>query len=126
MNPISSSVASLSEQFDSEAVALLRAVVDGIEIPEFNADLDVFFGTPLDMYEAGELPHECLADLDDAAAIEAIKVRHGRLLAAGDITIDDPAIALNVRHRLVDILLPYASQLRIAPPTAADSAPLAA
>jgi hypothetical protein len=126
MSTISTPTAGLSEQFDTETFALLEAIGDGIEIPEFNADLDAWAGTPLDMYEAGELPHERLVDLDDAAAIEAIQTRHDRLLAASDITADDPAIALNVRHRLVDVLLPYAVQLRIVSLAAAELAPFAA
>ncbi|MFK0112501.1 hypothetical protein [Streptomyces sp. NPDC091217] len=124
MNTISAAPAgSLSEHFDSETFALLEAVADGIEIPEFNADLDVVFGTPLDMYEAGELPHERLVGLDEDedAVSEAIQARHDRLLAAADIAADDPAIALKVRHRLVDVLLPYAAQLRI---TALAATPL--
>jgi hypothetical protein len=126
MDTISAPAAGLSEQFDSETFALLEAAVDGIEIPEFDADMDVVFGTPLDMYEAGELPNERLMGLDEDAAIEAIQVRHDRLLAAADITADDPAIALNVRHRLVDVLLPYAAQLRIAPLASAVGLPTAA
>ncbi|MFJ9634510.1 hypothetical protein ACIRU8_43140 [Streptomyces sp. NPDC101175] len=112
--------ADLSEQFDSETLALLDAIE--VELPEFgdaNLDLDVAFGTPLSMYEAGLLPHERLEGLDEDAALEAIQIRHDRLLAAADIAADDPTIALNVRHRLVDVLLPHAAQLRSTRPAAA-------
>ncbi|MFD3931731.1 hypothetical protein [Streptomyces sp. NPDC058614] len=125
MSTIHTPAAGLSEHFDSETFALLETVADGIEIPEFDADLDVVFGTPLDMYEAGELPHERLVGLGENAAIDAIQARHDRLLAAADITAADPSIARFVRERLVDVLLPYAAQLHITHP-AAERLPLAA
>ncbi|WP_329182185.1 hypothetical protein OG754_40345 (plasmid) [Streptomyces decoyicus] len=113
-----------TEVFDAETRALLDAA--NVALPEFgDIDLDIAFGTPLDMYEVGELPHEQLADLDITDAIEAIDARGARLLAARDIASADPGIACFVRERLVDVLLPYAAQLRIAPP-ATEPLPLAA
>ncbi|MFE8950073.1 hypothetical protein [Streptomyces sp. NPDC007856] len=112
------------EVFDVETLALLKAVE--VPLPEFvGLDLDVAFDTPLEMYEADELPHERLVGLADDAALTAIQVRHDRLMAASDITAYDPSITGWVRERLVDVLLPYATQLRIAPPAAAP-VPLAA
>ncbi|MFD7667790.1 hypothetical protein [Streptomyces sp. NPDC059788] len=106
------------ERFDPETLALLDEL--DVEIPEFGGvDLDVVFGTPLEMYEAGELPHERLVGLDDDAALTAIRDRHDRLLAASDIAADDPSITARIRERLVDVLLPYAEQLRTTPSVAA-------
>ncbi|MFD3621503.1 hypothetical protein ACFWWT_41150 [Streptomyces sp. NPDC058676] len=85
-----------------------------VKLPEFgDIDLDVAFGTPLDLYEAGTLAHEQLDGLDIYAAIEAIEARENRLAAARDI------VTALVRERLVDVLLPYAAQLHIARPAAA-------
>ncbi|MEU1407851.1 hypothetical protein ABZ471_36940 [Streptomyces sp. NPDC005728] len=107
-----------SESFDAETLALLDAIE--VDLPEFgDIDLDVAFGTPLDMYEASELPYEHLAGLDEKSARDAIRARHDRLLAAADITADDPTIVVRVQERLIDVLLPYAAQLRGAPPAAA-------
>ncbi|MCL7430143.1 hypothetical protein [Streptomyces sp. YS415] len=96
----------VSESFYREPLALLDELE--VEFPEFgDVDLDVAFGTPLDLYEAGTLAHEQLDGLDVYAAIEA---RENRLAAARDI-VTDPAVTALVRERLVDVLLPHASQL---------------
>ncbi|MEU3602256.1 hypothetical protein ABZ714_26590 [Streptomyces sp. NPDC006798] len=126
MNVISRPAASLiTEHFDTETLALLEAVE--VPLPEFgDVDLDVAFGTPLEMYEASALPHERLDGLDITAAIAAIEARENRLLAARDITATDPTATELVRERLVDVLLPYAAQLRITRPAAAAPVPLAA
>lgn len=115
-----------TEHFDIETLALLKEVE--VELPDFgNVDLDVAFGTPLEMYEAGPLSHERLDGLDITAALAAIEARENRMLAARDIAATDPTIAAQVRERLVDVLLPYAAQLLIAPPvTATEPVPLAA
>ncbi|MCX5278180.1 hypothetical protein [Streptomyces virginiae] len=85
-----------------------------VDIPEFgDIDLDIAFGTPLEMYEAGPLPHEQLDGLDITAAVAAIEARENRMLAARDIAATDPTVTDLVRERLVDVLLPYAAQLRI-------------
>lgn len=107
-----------TEDFDMETQELLEAIEVGL--PDFgDVDLDVAFGTPLSMYEVGLLPHERLEGLDLEAAIAAIEARENRMLAARDIAADDPSIARFVRERLVDVLLPYAAQLRTAPSVAA-------
>ncbi|MFD5065268.1 hypothetical protein [Streptomyces sp. NPDC058394] len=127
MNVTRRPAASLAtEHFDTETQELLDAI--DVELPDFGGiDLDVAFGTPLAMYEAGLLPHERLEGLDLAAAIDAIEARENRVLAARDIAADDPTIALQVRERLVDVLLPYGPRLRIARPvTATEPLPLAA
>ncbi|WP_329391491.1 hypothetical protein OG625_40045 (plasmid) [Streptomyces sp. NBC_01351] len=112
------------ECFDLETQRLLEAVA--VDIPEFgDIDLDVAFGTPLEMYEAGPLPHERLDGLDFTAALAAIEARENRMLAARDIAAD-PAVTTLVRERLVDVLLPYAAQLRITRPAPAARLPLAA
>ncbi|MGW3652483.1 hypothetical protein [Streptomyces sp. NPDC000878] len=124
MNVIRRPAASLAtEGFDVETQELLDAIE--VELPDFgDVDLDVAFGTPLSMYEAGLLPHERLEGLDLEAAIEAIEARENRMLAARDIAAADPSIARFVRERLVDVLLPYAAQLRVT--RAAVSVPVAA
>ncbi|WP_217246108.1 hypothetical protein [Streptomyces sp. AC602_WCS936] len=127
MNTTSRPTAGLAtENFDAETLALLEAVE--VPLPDFaSLDLDVAFGTPLEMYEAGPLPHERLDGLDITAAIAAIEARENRLLAARDIVATDPTATELVRERLVDVLLPYAAQLRTAPPaTTAEPLPLAA
>ncbi|SCE43034.1 hypothetical protein [Streptomyces sp. OspMP-M43] len=127
MNTTSRPTASLTtETFDAETLALLEAVE--VPLPDFaDLDLDVAFGTPLEMYEAGPLPHEQLDGLDIAAAIAAIEARENRMLAARDIVAADPTTTELVRERLVDVLLLYATQLRITPPvTATEPMPLAA
>ncbi|MGW7595270.1 hypothetical protein [Streptomyces rubiginosohelvolus] len=104
-----------SEQFDAETLELLEAVE--VPLPPFaDLDLDVVFGTPLEMYAAGPLAHEKLDGLDITAAIAAIEARETRMLAATDIAATDPTVTELVRERLVDVLLPYAAQLRTAPP----------
>ncbi|MFE9637027.1 hypothetical protein [Streptomyces sp. NPDC006463] len=113
-----------TEHFDAETLALLEAVE--VPLPHFaDLDLDVAFGTPLEMYEAGPLPHERLDGLDLTAAIAAIEARENRMLAARDIAADS-AVTTLVRERLVDVLLPYAAQLRITRPVPAAPLPLAA
>ncbi|MGW4597006.1 hypothetical protein ACWEOA_17115 [Streptomyces sp. NPDC004457] len=118
-----------AEHFDTETLALLDEL--DVEIPEFGGiDLDVAFGTPLEMYEPAGTRREMRAY---AAAIVAapnqsceLSLSHGaeiqaRVDAARDILADDPTITPRVRERLVDVLLPYAAQLRTAPQAAAAS-----
>ncbi|MGW1596988.1 hypothetical protein [Streptomyces sp. NPDC002343] len=115
-----------TENFDAETLALLDAL--DVEIPEFGGgiDLDAVFGTPLEMYEAGPLPHERLDGLDITAAVAAIEARENRMLAARDILATDPTVTELVRERLVDVFLPYVAQLRITQPAAAAFLPIAA
>ncbi|MEU4729625.1 hypothetical protein [Streptomyces sp. NPDC023588] len=111
-----------TEHFDAETLALLEAVE--VPLPAFsNIDMDVAFGTPLEMYAAGPLLHEQLDGLDITASIAAVEARENRMLAARDITATDPTATELVRERLVDVLLPYAAQLRITR-RLADVAPL--
>ncbi|MCX0241837.1 hypothetical protein [Streptomyces drozdowiczii] len=126
MNTTSRPSAGLAtENFDAETLALLEAVE--VPLPDFGGlDLDVAFGMPLEMFEAGPLPHERLDGLDIAAAVAAIEARENRMLAARDIVATDPTATELVRQRLVDVLLPYATQLRITRPAAAAPLPIAA
>ncbi|MFI8504537.1 hypothetical protein ACIGFK_39440 [Streptomyces sp. NPDC085524] len=126
MNSTSRPAASLAtETFDAETLALLKAVE--VPLPDFaDLDLDVAFGTPLELFEAGPLPHERLDGLDITAAVAAIEARENRMLAARDILATDPTATELVRERLVDVLLPYAAQLRITRPAAAAPLPIAA
>ncbi|MDX3066436.1 hypothetical protein PV518_30390, partial [Streptomyces sp. ND04-05B] len=113
MNTISASAADLSEHFDSETLELLEAVVDGIEIPEFEVDLDVAFGTPLEMYEfvtPGELARwDAASSLKKGRKAAQAKVAHdsaARRAAAEDILATDPSITELVPDGLFDALLP--------------------
>ncbi|GGZ18464.1 hypothetical protein [Streptomyces nitrosporeus] len=126
MNITSRPAASLAtENFDAETLALLESVE--VPLPDFGGlDLDVAFGTPLEMFEAGALPHERLDGLYITAAVAAIEARENRMLAARDILATDPTATELVRERLVDVLLPYAVQLRITRPAAAAPLPIAA
>lgn len=133
MNVISRPAASLAtEVFDYETQELLDALT--VELPDFgDVDMDVAFGTPLEMYEAGLLPDEQVTGSEDMspepfldALIAADAARRARMQAARDITRADPAIAQFVRERLVGVLLPYAAQLRVAPLAIPAPLPLAA
>ncbi|WP_331762429.1 hypothetical protein [Streptomyces sp. NBC_01508] len=123
----------VTEVFDIETQELLDVLT--VELPDFgDVDMDIAFGTPLAMYEAGLLPDEQVTGGEDMspeafldALIAADAARRARMHAARDITAADPTITAFVRERLVDVLLPYAAQLRIAPPaTATEPLPLAA
>ncbi len=113
MNVISRPAASLvTEYFDTETLSLLDDL--DVEIPEFTGlDLDVAFGTPLEMYEfvtRGELVRF------DAAAgprggrtkaqDEVIAEYGARREAARDILAADPSIIARVRERLLEALEP--------------------
>ncbi|MFD0009034.1 hypothetical protein ACFVJ4_42720 [Streptomyces sp. NPDC127178] len=108
--------------FDAETLALLDAIE--VELPEFgDVDLDVAFGTPLEMYELvtpGELAGwDAAARLKKGRKAAQDKVANdvaARRAAVEDIVATDPSIIELVRERLVDVLIPYAAQLRIAPP----------
>ncbi|WP_435271299.1 hypothetical protein [Streptomyces sp. 1222.5] len=126
MNTTSRPTAGLAtESFDAETLALLEAVE--VPLPDFaGIDLDVAFGTPLEMYDL--VTTDELARWDAAAAVKKGKTKArdevlaeygARREAAQDILAADPSITALVRERLVDMLLPYATQLRIARRSAA-------
>ncbi|MFG3042913.1 hypothetical protein ACGFYZ_39040 [Streptomyces sp. NPDC048330] len=106
------------EVFDAETLALL----DELDVPlaaDFDVDLDVAFGTPLEMYELTTADE--LARWDAVNAVEAGKAEAraeflaeygARQDAARHILAADPSITELVRERLVDVLLPYADRLR--------------
>ncbi|MFF7928777.1 hypothetical protein ACFZDP_48375 [Streptomyces mirabilis] len=132
MNVTSAPAAGLSEQFDSETLALLDAIE--VELPDFgDVDLDVAFGTTLEMYEfvtPGELVRwDAASSLKKGrtAAREKVAAESAaRRAAAQDIVMSDPSITELVRDRLVDVLLPHVMQLRIAPSATAAPLPLVA
>jgi hypothetical protein len=110
----------VTEQLDVETQELLDAI--DVELPEFgDVDLDVAFGTPLDMYEPAGSPREtrryaaavvaCPPELRLQLSMDAGTELAARRDAARDIAADDPGIARRVRERLVDVLLPYATHL---------------
>ncbi|MFJ9412442.1 hypothetical protein [Streptomyces sp. NPDC101393] len=115
-----------TEVFDTETLALLDAA--DVALPEFGpVDLDIAFGTPLDMYEPAGTQREmtryaaavvaCDPALRMQQSVDAGAEIAARRDAARDIAADDPTIAELVRERLVDVLLPYTAQLRITLPT---------
>ncbi|MEU2181053.1 hypothetical protein [Streptomyces thermolilacinus] len=109
---------SADEAFDAETLALLEE----LDVPlsaDFDVDLDVAFGTPLEMYElvtAGELARWDTASTvtkGKTKARDEVTAEYGaRRDAARDILSADPSITALVRERLVDVLLPYADRLR--------------
>ncbi|MFD7750335.1 hypothetical protein ACFV2V_30705 [Streptomyces sp. NPDC059698] len=111
-----------TENFDAETLALLEAIE--VELPEFgDLDLDVAFGTPLEMFEPAGTQREMRRYVAEivAAPVDqryALSLVHGaeitaRIDAARDIVVSDLTPMKLVRERLVDVLLPYAAQLRI-------------
>ncbi|WP_079171019.1 MULTISPECIES: hypothetical protein [unclassified Streptomyces] len=133
MNVTRRPAASLAtENFDAETLALLEAVE--VPLPDFaDIDLDIAFGTPLEMY--GLVTSDELTKWDAADAVtkgktkarnEVIAESGARREAAQDILAADPSITELVRERLVDVLLPYAAQLRITRLAAAAPLPIAA
>ncbi|MEU3226792.1 hypothetical protein ABZ695_27030 [Streptomyces sp. NPDC006976] len=133
MNTTSSPAAGLAtENFDAETLALLEAVE--VPLPDFGGlDLDVAFGTPLEMYDlvtADELARwdavSAMAKGKTKARDEVVAESGARREAARDILAADPSITELVRERLVDVLLPYATQLCITRPAAAAPLPIAA
>ncbi|MFD3663997.1 hypothetical protein ACFWVF_25995 [Streptomyces sp. NPDC058659] len=109
---------SADEVFDAETLALL----DELDVPlsaDFDVDLDIAFGTPLEMYElvtAGELARWGAASTvkkgKTKARDDVIAEYGARREAARDILAADPSITARVRERLVDVLIPYADRLR--------------
>ncbi|MDW4917371.1 hypothetical protein [Streptomyces californicus] len=129
MNTTSRPTASLAtENFNDETLALLEAIE--VELPEFgDLDLDVAFGTPLEMFEPAGTQREMRRYAAEilAAPVDqryALSLVHGaeitaRIDVARDIVVGDLTTMKLVRERLVDFLLPYAAQLRITPPVTA-------
>ncbi|MFI8200877.1 hypothetical protein ACIF6K_30890 [Streptomyces sp. NPDC085942] len=123
MNTTSRPTAGLAtENFDAETLALLEAIE--VELPEFgDLDLDVAFGTPLEMFEPAGTQGEMRRYVAEivAAPVDqryALSLVHGaeitaRIDAARDIVVSDLTTMKLIRERLVDVLLPYAAQLRI-------------
>jgi hypothetical protein len=107
--------ATRDDELTCGTLALLDEVA--VPVPAFgDVDADVFFGTPLELYE-DVLPRERLPSNGDLmVAIEAIHARDARLAAAADILADDPTITTQVRECLVDLLLPHAADLAIEHP----------
>ncbi|WP_327129653.1 hypothetical protein [Streptomyces sp. NBC_01727] len=99
MNVTRPPAASLAtERSDADTLALLEAIE--VPLPDFTSiDLDVAFGTPLEMYAANPIPHEQLDGLDITAAIAAIEARENRTLAARDIAATEPTATKLVRER---------------------------
>ncbi|MER8233198.1 hypothetical protein [Streptomyces sp. NPDC094049] len=115
------------EVFDGETLVLLDALDVGLPaLDEAIVDLDVYYGTPLELHE----PAGTLREMRRYAAAvltvppdrrHGLSLTHGaeiaaRVDAARDILAADRGIATRVRERLVDILLPRAAQLRITCP----------
>ncbi|EGJ72730.1 hypothetical protein STTU_p0116 (plasmid) [Streptomyces sp. Tu6071] len=106
-------------EFDTETLALLEAVE--VPLPAFgDLDLDVAFGTPLEMYDL--VTADELARWDAVSVVkkgrarareEVVAASGARRDAARDILAADPTVTERVRERLVDILIPAARQLRI-------------
>ncbi|MEU7031421.1 hypothetical protein AB0A60_32595 [Streptomyces sp. NPDC046275] len=115
---------STGEAFDAETLALLDELDVPLpaEVADVEVDLDVAFGTPLEMYEPAGTAREMRRY---AAAVLTVPpdrryelaLAHGAEIAARvdagrDILAADPTITARVRERLVDVLLPHAARLR--------------
>ncbi|MEO3978067.1 hypothetical protein [Streptomyces sp. CAU 1734] len=121
-----------TETFDAETLVLLEAV--DVPLANFDhVDMDIAFGTPLEMYSL--VTTDELARWDVAAAVkkgktkardEVIAESRARREAARDILAADPSITELVRELLVDVLLPHAAHLCITPSAGVTSLPLAA
>ncbi|MFE6813526.1 hypothetical protein [Streptomyces sp. NPDC057675] len=117
-------LSSTDEVVDAETLAFL----DELDVPlpaelaDFDIDLDIAFGTPLEMYEpagsAREMRRYAAAVLTvPAGRRQELALAYGaeisaRVDAGRDILAADPTITARVRERLVDVLLPYADRLR--------------
>ncbi|UQI49865.1 hypothetical protein M1P56_36045 (plasmid) [Streptomyces sp. HU2014] len=112
---------SSGEVFDAETLALL----DELDVPlsaDFDVDLDIAWGTPLEMYEpagsAREMRRYAAAVLTvPSDRRHELALAHGaeitaRVDASRDILAADPTITARVRERLVDVLIPHADRLR--------------
>ncbi|GHI27067.1 hypothetical protein Shyd_84380 [Streptomyces hydrogenans] len=109
---------------DAETLALLDEldVPLPVDLTDAEVDLDIAFGTPLEMYEpagtARELRRYAARGPDrPARPPHELALAHGAEIAARvdagrDILAADPSITARVRERLVDVLLPHAAQLR--------------
>ncbi|MFE3074181.1 hypothetical protein [Streptomyces sp. NPDC059247] len=116
---------SSSEVFDAETLALLDEldVPLPIDLDDVEVDLDVAWGAPLAMYEpagtARELRRYAAAVLTVAPnRRHELALAHGaeitaRVDAGRDILAADPGITTRIRERLVDVLLPHATRLRV-------------
>ncbi|CAL9675716.1 hypothetical protein [Streptomyces sp. enrichment culture] len=109
------------EVFDAETLALL----DELDVPlsaDFDVDLDIAFGTPLEMHEPAGTAREMRRYAAAVLTVPPVRRQelalvHGaeitaRVEASRDILAADPTITARVRERLVDALLPYADRLR--------------
>ncbi|MFJ4917640.1 hypothetical protein [Streptomyces sp. NPDC088726] len=121
MNVTRRPAASLAtEYFDTETQELLDAI--DVALPDFgDIDLDIAFGTPLELHEPFATSRE-----KGLTGQELLEQFFARRYAARDIVADDPTATELVRERLVDVLLPYAAQLRVSRRPAAAPVPLAA
>ncbi|MFI5635170.1 hypothetical protein ACIA8E_38675 [Streptomyces sp. NPDC051664] len=97
-----------TEYFDTETQELLDAIE--VDLPEFaGLDLDVVFGTPLEMYERltpGELARLEATGASSKVWDEVAAEIEARQDAAEDIVATDPSITERVRERLLEALEP--------------------
>ncbi|MFG2841106.1 hypothetical protein ACGFYE_39720 [Streptomyces zaomyceticus] len=113
---------SSGEVFDAETLVLLNELDVPLPIALTDVDVDVVWGTPLEMYEPAGTAREMRRY---AAAVltvppdrrHELALAHGaeitaRVDASRDILAADPSITARVRERLVDVLLPHADRLR--------------
>ncbi|WP_435191312.1 hypothetical protein [Streptomyces sp. bgisy126] len=112
------------EEFDGETLALLDALDVGLpSIDDAMVDLDVYYGTPLEMHEPAGTLREMRRYA--AAIVSSAKASYARLAeetgaeivarldAARDIVTTDPTLVPLVRERLADLLLPHTEQTRL-------------
>ncbi|WP_327425687.1 hypothetical protein OG612_42570 (plasmid) [Streptomyces sp. NBC_01527] len=97
-----------TEHLDAETLQLLDAI--DVKLPDLgDIDLDVVFGTPLEMYECltpGELAPLEATGASTKVWDEVAAEIEGRQDAAGDIAATDPSMTERVRERLLEALQP--------------------
>ena len=95
-----------TEHLDAETLQLLDAI--DVELPDLgDIDLDVVFGTPLEMYERltpGELARLEATGASTKVWDEVAAEIEARQDAAEDIVATDPSITERVRERLLEAL----------------------
>ncbi|MFC8263760.1 hypothetical protein ACFUNF_40725 [Streptomyces sp. NPDC057291] len=98
----------VAEHFDAETLQVLDAI--DVELPHFgDIDLDVVFGTPLEMYERftpGELARLGATGSRTKARDEVVAQLWARQDAAENSVATDPSITERVRERLLEALEP--------------------
>ncbi|MGW6557561.1 hypothetical protein [Streptomyces hydrogenans] len=112
---------STNEAFDFETLALLDALDVPLPVQAASIDLDVLYGTPLEMHEPAGTSWELSRYATEVTAAPpdrryGLSLTHGaeiaaRVDASRDILAADPTIPVFLCERLADFPLPRATRL---------------